>query len=283
MGTAREQDDLDSNFVSVGAKIRDVANTNRDFDWYLIWFVLDNEEIITIVFNQNSNEYNQLIQLGFDMQNIKQNGFQIDLRSNQGLCNYLIKYTNDKSLSYLKSLEIIAQTDELPLKIIKPRFFDIERARLNYAITGRRGEELIAQYLDKIKTQNKIESFNWVNASRESGMPYDFEIKHNDNNVIYTDVKTTSYTFEQGMVFSKGELGFISQNENYHIYRVYDIKEENPSLRICADINQLSLNLVKNIKTFEKDILTSQIKLNSLKLSILPSNKLLNFKDRIIL
>ncbi len=32
LGTAKEQGALDSNFVSVCAKIRDIANTNRDLD-----------------------------------------------------------------------------------------------------------------------------------------------------------------------------------------------------------------------------------------------------------
>lgn len=283
MGTSSEQNELESNFVSTGAKIREIAETNRNLNWFLIWFVIENEEIISIIFNQNSNEYNQLSQLGFDLNNIRQNGFQIDLTTNQNLYNYLTSYVNNQSLDYLQELEIIAQTDELPIKIIKPRFFDIAKAKLNYALTGRKGEELIAQYLEKLKVENKIADFNWVNKSRESSFPYDFEINNLNGSNIFTDVKTTSYTFEQGMVFSKSELSFINQNSNYHVYRVFDLKEENPALRICENISTLSNPLITNISTFENEILVHETKLNSLKLAIAPTNRLLNFKDKITL
>ncbi|MEI9956717.1 MAG: DUF3883 domain-containing protein [Ferruginibacter sp.] len=125
--------------------------------------------------------------------------------------------------------------------------------------------------------------FNWVNQSRESSFPYDFEINSLNGLNIFTDVKTTSYTFEQGMVFSKSELSFINQNSNYHVYRVFDLKEENPALRICENISTLSNPLVTNISTFEREILKNETKLNSLKLAIAPTNKLLNFNDKIIL
>jgi len=53
----------------------------------------------------------------------------------------------------------LAQTDEVPIKIIKPRFFDIEKAKLNYAITGRKGEELVADAkAEKSKIERAIKS-----------------------------------------------------------------------------------------------------------------------------
>ena len=283
MGTSKEQSELDNNFVSVGSKIREIADNNRNVNWYLIWFVIENEEIISIIFNQNSNEYNQLTQLGFDLNNIRQNGFQIDLITNQNLYNYLTNYINNQSLDYLQELEIIAQTDEIPVKIIKPRFFDIAKAKLNYALTGRKGEELVAQYLDKLKTENKIIDFNWLNQSRESSFPYDFEINNLNGSHIFSDVKTTSFKFEQGMVFSKSELSFINQNPNYHVYRVFDLKDQNSALRICENITILSTPLVNKISIFEREILMNETKLNSLKLAVSPTNKLLNFNNKIIL
>ena len=71
--------------------------------------------------------------------------------------------------------------------------------------------------LEKLKFQNEIIRFNWLNKSKESSYPYDFEIHNLNGNVVFTDVKTTSYRFEQSMIFSKSELSFISQNSNYHI------------------------------------------------------------------
>lgn len=283
LGTAREQAELEDNTVSIGAKIRDIANGNRNLSWFLIWFVLDNEEIITIVFSELSSEFIQITNLGFDLANIRQHGFQIDTNDNPILSNYLTNYINNQSLSYLEDLEIIVQTDDLPLKLIKPRYFDIERARKVYSETGKKGEELIAAYLDKLKSSGKITNFNWVNQSRESSYPYDFEIIDLAKTSIYTDVKTTSYTFNQEMIFSKSELSYINQSTNYHVYRVFDLKEKKPSLRICEDVSQLSKNLVDNITTFQNQILQNQANLNSLKLAISPSNNLLSFNNAISL
>lgn len=147
------------------------------------------------------------------------------------LDTYLTSYVNNQILDYLQELEIIAQTDELPINIIKPRYFDIEKAKNNFAITGKKGEGLIAIYLDKLKFEKQISSYKWINQAKESGYPYDFEINTNGGDLIYADVKTTSYAFEQAMIFSKNEMYFIKQSANYHVYRVFDLKEENPYIK----------------------------------------------------
>lgn len=269
-------------YNSVVREIREIVNANNpNENWYLLWFGLKNTEIVFHLFRQNSKEYNDILAL---IPNFGNRGRIENTDSNfDPVLKYLEITTDNSSTEFLQELELIAQTDEVTIKIIKPRFFDIEKAKLNYAITGRKGEELVAQYLDKLKTENKIIGFNWVNQSRESSFPYDFEINSLNGSNIFTDVKTTSYTFEQGMVFSKSELSFINQNSNYHVYRVFDLKEENPALRICDNINTLSNALINNISTFESEIYINETKLNSLKLAIAPTNKLLNFNDKIML
>ena len=47
-------------------------------------------------------------------------------------------------------MEIIEQTNDVVTKIIKPRFFDIERAKALFQVTGKKGEELVAEYLEII-------------------------------------------------------------------------------------------------------------------------------------
>ena len=250
-------------------------------NWYLIWFGLNNEELVFYLLKENSVDFNQIqsiipsFQSGGRIENTDSN-FSTVLR-------FLENKIENCSIQFLQDLEIIAQTDEFPSKIIKPRFFDIEKAKKAYKETGRKGEELIAVYLDKLKTEERIADFNWVNQSRESSFPYDFEIIDLTRNTIYTDVKTTSYTFNQEMIFSKSELSYINQTTNYHVYRVFDIKEGRPSLRICENISQLSRNLVNNIITFESQILQNQTNLNSLKLAIAPSNNLLTFNNSLSL
>ena len=267
---------------SIVGEIREIVEKiDSNQDWYILWFGLTNEELVFYLFKDESVDFYELKKLipnfGLRGRISQEDAYFINV------IKYLEKQTENSSIPFLQELEMIAQTDELPIKIIKPRFFDIQKAKEKFAITGKKGEELIAQFLETQKSNKLINDFKWMNSSRESGMPYDFEIIKSDKNKIYTDVKTTSYTFEQGMIFSKNELGFISQNINYHIYRVYGLSDPLPSLKICENINIVSTQLISNIRNFEKDLQTSQTKLNSVKLSISPINELISFNDRIIL
>ena len=267
---------------SIVGEIREtVEKFDSNTDWYILWFGLTNEDLVFYLFKDGSDEFNELKNL---IPNFALRGriSHVDSYFNN-VIKYLEKQTENSSISFLQELEIIAQTDELPVKIIKPRFFDIQRAKEKFAITGKKGEELVAQFLDYQKSNKIINDFKWLNSSRESGMPYDFEIIQSDQNKIFTDVKTTSYTFEQGMIFSKNELGFISQNSNYHIYRVYGLSDPQASLKICENINLISTKLISNIRNFEKELLPHQTKLNSIKLAISPNNEFIKFNDRILL
>lgn len=53
----------------------------------------------------------------------------------------------------------------------------------------------------------------------ETGLPYDFSIQKNDQNVIFIDVKSTNFKFEQPLIFSNQEIECIADKSNYHIYR----------------------------------------------------------------
>ncbi|MDI1234469.1 MAG: DUF3883 domain-containing protein [bacterium] len=278
--TELEVDGVKTNSV-VGEIHEIVKSTYLNENWYLLWFGLQNTELVFYLFRQNSNEYNEILAL---IPTFSNSGRIENTDSNfVPILKYLETKTENSSIEFLQELELIAQTDEVPIKLIKPRFFDIEKAKLNFAITGKKGEELIAIYLEKLKFKKQISNYKWINQTKETGYPYDFEINTNGGDLIYKDVKTTSYTFEQAMIFSKNEMSFIKQSANYHVYRVFDLKEENPALRICENISTLSNTLVSNISTFETEIFKSEIKLNSLKLAIAPTNKLLNFNDKIIL
>jgi hypothetical protein len=272
--------DIKTNSI-VGEILEIVEKFDSNTDWYILWFGLTNEELVFYLFKDGSNDLNELKKLvpGFGLRGrISQDDAYFN-----NVIKFLEKQTEKSSISILQELEIIAQTDEVPVKIIKPRFFDIQRAKEKFAITGKKGEELIAQLLDYQKSEKLIYDFKWLNSSRESGMPYDFEIIQSDKNKIFTDVKTTSYKFEQGMIFSKNELGFISQNSNYHIYRVYGLDDPQASLKICENINLVSTKLISSITNFEKELQPNQTKLHSVKLSISPNNELIKFNDRIIL
>lgn len=267
---------------SIVGEIRNiVANDQSNQDWYLLWFGLKNEELVFYLFKDESDDFYKLKRL---IPNFGSRGriSQSEQHYNS-VIKYLEKLTENSSTEFLQELEIIAQTDEIPIKIIKPRFFDIQRAKEKFAVTGRKGEELIDQFLEFQKSNKIINDYKWMNSSRESGMPFDFEIINTNNKKTYTDVKTTSYTFEQGMIFSKNELGFISQNNNYHIYRVYGLSDPKPSLKICENINIVGKQLIENIINFEKEVQNNNTKVHSVKIAISPNNELIKFNDRVFL
>ena len=99
-------------------------------NWYLIWFGLNNEELVFYLLKENSVDFNQIqsiipsFQSGGRIENTDSN-FSTVLR-------FLENKIENCSIQFLQDLEIIAQTDEVPSKIIKPRFFDIEKAKKAY-------------------------------------------------------------------------------------------------------------------------------------------------------
>jgi Domain of unknown function (DUF3883) len=102
--------------------------------------------------------------------------------------------------------------------------------------------------LDSLKSNNQIVHYSWYNKSLEQGLPYDFTIQGNNQNVIHLDVKSTAYKFEQPMFFSGQEIDFITGVPNYSIYRVYNLSDTtNPHLRICDNSKELASTLIPQI------------------------------------
>lgn len=85
------------------------------------------------------------------------------------------------------------------------------------------------------------------------------------------------------MIFSNKELLFTNKNPNYHIYRVFNVNETNPSLRICEDIKNLSSSLVKIIGKLDTEVAKIETSINSIKFGISPTNNLLKFNTEITL
>lgn len=268
---------------SVVREIREIVrNTNNNSAWFLLWFGLENNELVFYLLNNQSVEYRRLITF---IPNISQRGIIENTHRNfSSIINFLESILDNSSISIIKDLELIAQADEIPLNIIKPRYFDIERAKSIFKITGRKGEEFIAQYLDKKKKQGSIADFNWINQSRESSFPYDFHIFQNDGSETFADVKSTAFDFGQKIILSSNEFSFINQNpNNYHIYRVYNLNNNQPSLRICRNINQIGEHIVNYTNQFSTDISPYLASIQSLKFAIQPNSHILNFDNNIIL
>lgn len=267
---------------SIVREIRNIVkNEKNDRVWFLIWFELNNGEFIFYLISEKSSEYDELRKLIPDLVD----GGAIDASKEDAkpLLKFLEIKTELSNLDYLKDLELLVQVGQIDPKITKPRRIDIEKAMKQLAETGRKGEELVAEHLSKLKFSKAINDFEWVNKSKESSFPYDFEINHDSSKKVFMDVKTTSYTFEQEMVFSNSEIKFMSQNKNYYIYRVYDLTNSSPSLRICQDTHKLSISLNKDINEFKKTISFNDIGISSMKFQVAPTNKNLKFENQIIL
>lgn len=286
LGSRAEQRNLPENVVSIGKQIREFADTNRNLNWFLIWFALDNNEIITILLNDNSTEYRELQDIGINLSQHHNRGLTIgedDDNYNQ-LKSFLTNLVENVNAGYLEDLEIASQTGETQsTRRVLPRPRDIEEANRVFRNTGIRGEELLNEYLQLQKDNSVINDFKWLNQSREQGMPYDFEIIKADNSKWYSDAKTTGFDFSQPMVLSKGELNFIDANkENYLVHRIYSINEE-PKFRVCTNVFRVSELMMPNLTTFNESLGTNGLSIRNLSLTVPTVSSFLEFENEIIL
>ena len=103
-------------------------------------------------------------------------------------------------------------------------------------------------------------------------MPYDFSIQDKHNNVLYLDVKTTGYDFNQKMIFSSQEIKFIATSNNaYCVYRVY-MNNGDYYLRICGGCKNISIKILDRITAYTTDMNKLQVDLQSSKLAVSPEN-----------
>lgn len=267
--------------ISVVTIIRDlVAEEKEYFDWFLIWFGLESGEIVFYLFNVQSANFEQLANL-LNLSN-KSNGRIISTdHLFENLIRYLENIVNINSTELISELEVVSQIGSNRNRRFKQ--FDIERANKIFKDIGRQGEVCVAQYLDKLKFENKITNFSWFNSESESGLPFDFTIQDLRQNIIHMDVKSTSFKFEQPMIFSNQEVEFITETPNYHIYRVYDLSEDIKHLKICADSKLYMPSLKASIDKFSSEIEVNKAKLQTIKLAIPPLMDKLTFSNEISL
>ena len=188
--------------VSIVSTIRQTAQADgKDKKWFLFWFGLKNEKVVYFLFNDNSEEYAYISNLGLELD--KKGARKIDENEPvfSALTRYIEKKVNTNGLEFLKKLEVITQTKNIiPDKRIKQ--YDIIKANERIKELGKKGEKLVNDYLFKQKYNGEILSYHWFNEYSESGLPYDFSVQDKHNNVLYLDVKTTGYDFNQKMIFS---------------------------------------------------------------------------------
>ena len=264
--------------ISITTIIRDKANLNPNHEWFLIWFGLENEQMVFYFFDNHSKDFQEIK----NIIDLSKKGGKISKEENSfnELLNYLENKINKNGKSIIEDLEIVSQIGSSK----KYRAFDLERASDLFKTTGKKGEELIAEFLDKKYSKKQVLNYTCYNQSKETGLPYDFSIQHNNQQVIYIDVKSTGYKFERPIIFSDNEINFISETPYYHIYRVFNLSEnEDPKLRISENNKILAKSITPKIDSFKKSLKEIQTELKELKFSINPTHSLLHFDNEISL
>jgi len=266
----------DKNAVSVVTIIWDKVNEiDNDINWYLIWFGLQNERMVYYFFHENSADYVEVTKI-IDLN--KSGRIEEKSEKYSDLITYLENKVNRSNQDLIEELEIISQIGSS--KRIKP--FDLENAQRIFKETGQLGEKLIERYLQAQKESKKIFNYTWYNKNEESGLPYDFTVQTKSNNIVYIDVKTTKYKFEQPIVFSNQEVEFISTKPNYNIFRVFDVIElGKPKLKICESGKKFADSINPHISTFKNSLKSDSVTLQSAKMALSPKIKILSFGQEI--
>ena len=258
--------DKDEN--TVVRKMREFAKLNPKRDYYLVWFALENNELLFWLIDNSSSDYTKLKDF-FPTENTVYDTSEIMFAP---LIKFIEAKIDELSISLQEDLEIISQTST---KSEKYRALDIEKAQERFKITGRTGEELINEYLEMQKSKNKISDFEWVNKSSESGKPFDFVINPAAaGEEKYIDVKTTQFKFEQPLMFSDGEIDFINtiDETRYSVYRVFSLREDTHKFRKCFECFDYMKNLEAKISNFKTEIQSTSSNVRGIKLAVPPTS-----------
>ena len=259
---------------SVVYKIREFAKKDINADWYLAWTGLESKELVFWLIKGGSEDY-KVAQTFFPSEKsvLDESSPTYNLAK-----DYLLKRINFVSVDVQKDIEVKSQIGDIA-RIYKPK--DIENAERLFRETGKKGEELIAQYLDREKKAGNIQSYLWANQSKESGLPYDFII----DDKKFVDVKSTRFDFEQYLYFSDAEIDFVTGKDSlsYSVYRVFDMSTEENKLRICNDCIKYMQLINTPIVNIKKEMEVHSTLLDTLKIGVKPNDCFVNIQKPIIL
>lgn len=258
---------------SIVSQIRTIAKEKGNAEWYLAWAGLESEELFFWLFSNDSCDYRVAKQI-FPKENYV---YGDNDPSYKVALDYLTKKINSDSLIIRKDLEKVGQIGATK-RLYKP--LDIENAQNTFKKIGRIGEEKVLRYFEKEKNAGRIDSFQWMNKSRESGLPYDFIL----NKKEFIDVKTTSFDFEQYLYFSNQEINFICQNgSQYNVYRLYELADNTVNMRICSQCLPYMSGINKDIAKFKNSLIIKKASLQIIKMGILPKKCFQKIDGQIIL
>ncbi len=264
---------------TVVRKIREFAAQNPSRTYYLVWFGLDNDELLFWLLDDLSSDYARL-RTFFPTEDTVYDETHPNFSA---VIRFVESKVDEWSLCLQKDLEVVGQ-----MVSVSDRYktIDIEKAQERFKETGRTGESLINNHLEKQKKDSVIQSFEWVNKSRESGKPFDFIVHLNGADEIYIDVKTTQFSFGQPLIFSDGEISFVKNisDEKYFIFRVHSLRDKVRKFRKCGQCFKYMSVLNSKIAHFKKDIQSVSSDVRGIKIAVSPSDAVFKLiSDDIIL
>ena len=254
---------------SVVSKIREFAEEQPNDDWYLLWSSLENKDLVFWLINRSSEDFKIIENL------VKANIHIITDQDSayKSLKLAMVKKINSVSIDIQKEIEIISQVGDFARKF---KTYDVEKASKQFAAIGKKGEALINEYLGHELAANRISSFEWMNKSRESGLPYDFVIRSVGSIKQFIDVKSARFDFKQSIIFSSQEIAFVHNYANavaeYAVYRVFDMSEDTGFLSICNNCCDYMNGLNADIERFKTAITPTKTTLLKMSLSVSPKD-----------
>lgn len=135
------------------------------------------------------------------------------------------------------------------------------KARNNAERIGREGEEIINALFESQKAAEIIEDFEWT-SDDNAVAPYDFELINTDEFSRHLDVKSTRGSFSRKLHISIAELHEMAHSEQqYDIYRVYDLHAGTAKLRIAHDLAPFANKVLTAFKTLPAGVTPDSISL----------------------
>lgn len=233
---------------SVVKQIRSFASDKITKDFYLLWFGLESGTPVFWLIAEDSLDYINLNQY-CEFNELGDRNIRVldeESRMFKDILKYAKKRLEDVTLNLQKDLELTAE-----LESDNPKFKDedVKKAKSYIQEIGRKGEEIVNEFLSQQKIEQGIESFEWSNKSSEAGKPYDFWIKYVSGQEKWIDVKTTEYEFERAIIVSKNEINFITNKRNidYAVFRVYSKSDIQAKMKICSEC-------LRYVKKLQRDI-----------------------------
>lgn len=121
---------------------------------------------------------------------------------------------------------------------------ELKNARERANVIGREGERYVDYFLGQAQKYGRIRGYEW---SSQANAIEAFDFKVDDS--ILVDVKSTAGSFQQKIHVSFNELLHMREYD-YHLYRVYEVEEQQAKLRICKEVRKLAeeiLPLLENL------------------------------------